>query len=256
MRKKRVKISNFANLVDFLAWEKSEKGKPILVNSLDYNLLSNLKDLVEKIGFMLLSADILKESISHHRSLMKLPFEKRVKKFSNDKYYLYNFIIYTKASLDSIAVTLNSFFDLGFKRGQIDLGKWVFVRKIENSLSDFKNFSKTSQDWIARIIEYRDAVIHQKSIDIYPSGRRWTKMIPLHPLSDAELRELKDEYDTTSIKNKKHQISKSLNLVNLDMFMKTSITNILAITGVLSAEILRELKKKYPTHKPSKTYYY
>ena len=195
---------------------------------------------------------------------MKLPLEERFQKaresrkadrFKSDKYYLYNFIIYTKASLDSIGVTLNSFFGLGFKRGQIDFGKWVFVRKIENYLNDFKNFSQIYQEWIARIIEYRDAVIHQKSIDIYPSGRRWTRMIPLHPLSDAELGELKEEYDTTSSKNKRRQISKSLNLVNLDLFMKTSTNNILAITGLLSAEILRELKRKYPTHKPSKTCY-
>lgn len=265
LSRKRVKIPNFANLVDFLAWEKLEKGKGILVNSLDNSLLSHLKDLVEKIGFMLLSSDILEKSRMNNRNLMKLPFEKRFEearaskkadKFTNDKYYLYNFIIYTKASLDSIAVTLNSFFGFDFKRGQIDFGKWAFVKKIENSLNEFQNFFQIYQEWITRIIEYRDAVIHQKSIDIYPSGKRWTIMIPLHPLSDIEREELIEEYYITSSKSKRHRISKSLNLVNLDIFLKESINNILAITGMLSAEILRELKRKYPTHKPSKTYYY
>lgn len=264
LSRKRVRIPDFANLVDFVAWERLEK-EGIVVYSLDYSLLSHLKDVVEKIGFMLLSHDILKESIKKHRSLMKLPLERRVKKakaewktdkFKNDKYYLYNFIIYTKASLDSIAVTLNSFFGFGFKKGQIDFGKLAFVRKLESSLKEFKNFSQIYQRWIDTIIEYRDAVIHQKSIDIFPSGKHWTNMIPLHPLSENELRELREKYDELNNTVQKRRISKYLNLVSLDSFMTTSIKNILSITSLLSAEILRELKIKYPHHKPSKTYYH
>jgi len=217
---------------------------------------------VEKIGFMLLSYDILKESKKKHRSLMKAPLEERVKKaraewktdkFKNDKYYLYNFIIYTKASLDSIAVTLNSFFGFSFKKGQIDFGKLAFVRKLESSLKEFKDFSQIYQRWVDTIIEYRDAVIHQKSIDIFPSGKHQTKMIPLHPLSEYELREKYDELNNTV---KERRISKYLNLVSLDSFIKTSTKNILSITSFLSTEILRELKMKYPNHKPSNTYYY
>jgi hypothetical protein len=265
LSRKRAQIPDFANLVDFLAWERLEKGEGIVVYSLDYDLLSHLKDLVEKIGFMLLSHDILKDGRKKHRSLMKLPFEERVKtaraewkadKFKNDKYYLYNFIIYTKASLDSIAVTLNSFFGFGFKKGQIDFGKRAFVRKLENSLKEFKNFSQIYQHWIDTIIEYRDAMIHQKSIDIFPSGKRWTRMIPMHPLSEHELRELREKYDDLKSAVQKRRISKYLNLVSLSSFMKTSIKNILTITGLLSAEILRELKTKYPHHEPSKTYYH
>jgi hypothetical protein len=263
LSRKRVRILDFANLVDFMAWERLEKEEGIVVYSLDYRLLSHLKDLVEKIGFMLLSHDILKESIKKHRSLMRLPFEERFKKaraewkadkFKNNKYYLYNFIIYTKASLDSIAVTLNSFFSFGFKKGQIDFGKRAFVKKIEGYLKEFKDFSQIYQGWIDIIIEYRDAVIHQKSIDIFPAGdKHWTRMIPLHPLSEHELREKYDELDSAV---QKRRISKYLNLVSLNSFMKTSIKNILTITGLLSAEILRELKIKYPHHKPSKTYYH
>ena len=149
LSRKRVQIPFFADLVDFLAWEKLEKGRGIVVYALDYDLLSHLKDVVEKIGFMFLSHDILKESMRKHRSLLKLPLEERAKKvraerrtdrFRNDKYYLYNFIIYTKASLDSIAVALNSFFGFGFKKGQIDFGKGNFVEKLESTLREFKDF--------------------------------------------------------------------------------------------------------------------
>lgn len=259
--RKRVRISDFANLVDFLSWERLEKGRGIVVHSLDYDLLSHLKDIVEKIGFMLLSHDILKESIKKDRSLLSLPFEERVEKarakwktdkYKNDKYYLYNFIIYIKASLDSIAVTLNLFFGFGFKKGEIDFGRRAFVKKLEYSLKAFTRFSQTYQLWISRIIEYRNAVVHQKSIDVFGYKRR---MIPLHPLSVHELDELREKFDESESKVQKRRISKFLNLVSLDSFMEDSIKNILAITSLLSAEILRELKIKYPHHKPSKTHY-
>ncbi len=267
LRRKRVRISQFANLVDFLAWEKLEGM--IMVYSLDYDLLSHLKDLVEKIGFMFLSHDILKETMKKERILYGPPSEKKAlmewernkfrndrNKFRNDQYYLYNFIIYTKATLDSIAVTLNSFFEFGFISGQIDLGKVAFVRKLENSLKEFKNFSQIFQRWIGRIVEYRDAVIHQKSIDIFPSHKHWIKMIPLHPLSENELNQLREKHDELKVKSQQHQISKYLILVNMNSFMKNSIKSILAITGLLSTEILRELKTRYPNHKPSTTHYH
>lgn len=265
--KKRLKISNFTNLVDFLAWETLRKGEAIQVNSLDSFLLSNLKDLMEKIGFMLLSVDVLNKNFANHQKLMKLPFENRLKtvkeldrvdKFSNskyDKYYLYNFIIYTKASLDSIAVTLNSFFRFNFKGGNIDFRKHTFVNKIETSLNTFNNFSQSFQSWIDQIVEYRDAVIHQKSIEIYPEAGTWRRMIPLHPLSDVELSELRETYDAQMKIKKKGQIAKNLILIDLNLFMKTSTNNILKLTGFLSSEILNHLKLKYPNHKPSKTYY-
>ena len=60
LRRKRILIPHFADLVDFLAWERLEKKRGIVVYSLDDKLLSHLKDVTEKIGFMLLSHDILK----------------------------------------------------------------------------------------------------------------------------------------------------------------------------------------------------
>lgn len=148
---KRVRVTNFTNLIDFLTWEKDEKrenGRIIVVYSLDDNLQGNFKDIVEKIGFMLLSYDALKELRKKRRNLRNLPLKDRTKIFrkdkmlkgSSDKYYFYNFIIYTKASLDSIAVTINSFFNFDFKGGQIDFGNFTFRKKVE-SLNEFKNFS-------------------------------------------------------------------------------------------------------------------
>jgi hypothetical protein len=176
LRRKRIRIPCFADLVDFLAWEKLEKQEGIVVYSLDEELRFHISDIAEKIGYMLMSYDIIDESVKKSRSFKQIATEEeRVKayrkylkanRFRDDKYYLYNFIIYTKASLDSIAVTLNSFFDFGFRRGQIDFRKGNFVLKLESSLKEFSNFSKIYNSWVNEITEYRDAVIHQKKIDL------------------------------------------------------------------------------------------
>jgi len=258
--RERIRIHDFTNLVDFLAWEKLESGV-IVVHSLDDNLRHNLKDLVEKLGFVLLSFDILKDNKKKDTALMTLPDEERWKKvrtehkankFRNDKYYWYNFIIYTKASLNSIAVTLNSFFAFGFEGGQIDLGKAQFVEKV-SSLKGFSNFAKTYGKWIDKVIEYRDAVIHQKSIDIF-GLRHW--LIPSRPLTDIELDQLRERYDSLSSQFSKSRIEKDLALMSLSSFMKTSIVNLQTITGLLSTEILCELRRRYSEHLLSKTYYH
>jgi len=253
---------DFTNLIDFLAWEEMEKGGPILVYSLDYSLLWNVKDLIEKISFVVLSYDILRESLRNHNALLKIPFEERVKKakegyrdnkYRNDKYYFYNFIIYLKSSLDSVAVTINSFYGWDFRGGQIDLGKEQFITKFV-SLKAFNNFRKEYLTWIKYVIDYRMSIIHQKSIDIFLTKNLKSKSIPLHPLSVVELDEILENYESLLNLHPKKP-PKELMLINMNTLMKTCIDNLLAITGLLSTEILSELKKRYPNHKPNKRTY-
>lgn len=262
LSRKRVRIVNFTNFVDFLAWEEMEQGGPIIVNSLDYDLLWNFKDLIEKIGFIILSFDILKVNLKKDNALMKLPFKERIikakekykdDKYRNDKYYFYNFIIYLKASLDSIAVILNSFYGWGFKNGDIDLGKNPFLTKL-SSLTSFNDFQKKYLKWIRKVIMYRDAIIHQKSVDIFRHAR--SKLIPLFPLTVNELDDILENYKRLVMQSHKQKIPKRLQLINMNSFMKTCIKNILEITGLLSTEILNELKKRYPSHKPSTRTFY
>jgi len=260
LSRKRFRINNFAKLVDFLCWEKREK-REIVVYSLDEDLRYCLKDLAEKLGFVVLSFDILIENLKSDNVLMKLPDEVRWKKVKEnktkkhrlDKYYWYNFIIYSKASLDSIAVTLNSFFGFGFVGGQIDFGKARFVEKV-SSLQQFANYSKTYGKWIESIINYRDAIIHQKSIDITSSKGQW--LIPSRPLTMKEIDEFIMEYDSLKDAISKKRIESNLVSMNLGSFMKKSIENLRSLAGLLSTEILRELQRRNPNHKPSHTYYW
>lgn len=105
LNRKRFRIHDFTNLVDFLCWEKQERGV-IVVYSLDDDLFYCLKDLTEKLGFVVLSFDIVTENLKSDNALRKLPdeirwqkvrVEHKTKKFRIDKYYWYNFVIYSKA---------------------------------------------------------------------------------------------------------------------------------------------------------------
>lgn len=240
LHRKRVRISHFTNLVDFLTEEKFGKSGVIEVHSLDYELQWNLKDLAEKLGFIYLSRDLLYQK---RRSGGQGGYK---------KYYFYNLIIYCKACLDTIAVTLNNHFDLGFRRGDIDLRKAPFLRKIEHNFVAFSNFRHNFGEWIEWIVDYRDALIHQKCIEILPitpkGHRKSVDGIPLFPLSMEELDQLLEQ-QTANINNQ--HLEQRLSLIPLSDVIKQIIDNLLSITGLLSLVLLQDLKTKFPNHTPS-----
>ena len=243
---KRVRIKDFTNLVDFLCWEQfpTESGA-IEVHALDHHLQDNLKDVSEKVGFEFMSRDLLLDHIAKHS------------RGHLWKYYFYNFIIYTKASLDSIAVALNLFFKFGFVRGQIDFGKGSFVKEVEK-LPSFSNFSSRYRKWIERITNYRDAIIHQKSVDLYPqvvAPRVRRVMIPFQAFSHEELLDIEESFENTLDHKRKDALERRIRPASLRKFLSENVLNTLEIMGCMSTEILRELKKIYPDHKPSTVYY-
>ena len=248
---KRAQIPHFRDLVDFVVWERYEHGQPIIVESLDSNLASNLKDLSEKIGFMHLSYDLA-------RNVVRKEHTHQIRsKFDNEQYYFCNFVVYTKASLDTMAVILNTVFSLGFNRGEIDFAKGIFVRRLEDSLYRFKRFSKTYGAWIQRIVEYRDAIIHKKSIDVYKWGLVKGPvpfLVPVRPFSDSELQELLDIRDNLDDPMKRRRLRSDLKLTHMLPFMKESTAKVSLIAGLVSAETLAELKRNNPDHEPSQAY--
>ncbi len=239
LKRKRVRIPHFTDLVDFLAEEELGEDS-IEVFSLDEELLWNLKDLTEKLGSVYLSKDLL--------------FEPRESKGIGiyQKYYFYNTIVYTKACLDTIAVTINNFFKLGFVGGQIDFRKGSFVRVVETSFVKFKSFSQIYGYWLHWIFMFRDALVHQKSIEIFnvKRGKRWVMMIPLHPLSMMERWKLKENVHNSNV------VRTKLGLISLSHVMRKIIENLKSIVSKLSEVILDELRRQFPNHTPSsKTYY-
>jgi hypothetical protein len=234
---KRIVMQNFTDLIDFLCWERLPRGQAITVYSIDYDLQSGLKDVTEKLGFVLLARDLMKQV--------------RIQKMKHfgmyEKYHFYNFIIYSKATLDSIAITLNDFFGLGFAGGGIDFGKGNFVVKLESSFPKFQNLSRRYGKWIERIVSYRNVIIHQKSIEVYKSNKGILQ-IPEEPLSEHDPWKRLPE-------NEQKKLHEKLNLVSLNNFIDASIKNLFGIVGLMSGEILIELTRRYPKHRYSRKYY-
>lgn len=246
LSEKRIRIRDFTSLVDFLCWEQfPSKSGAIEVHALDDHLQDNLKDASEKVGFQFMSRDLLLEHVAKHSHGHLW------------KYYFYNFIIYTKASLDSIAVVLNLFFKFGFVRGQIDFGKGSFVEKVEK-LPSFSNFSSTYRMWVERLTNYRDAIIHQKSVDLYPQvvvPRVRRVMIPFQAFSHEELLDIEESLEDMLDRKKKDALERMIRPASLRKFLSENVMNTLEIMGCMSTEVLKELKKRYPDHKPSTVYY-
>ena len=242
LQNKRIRITDFAALVDFLCWETLPKDGPILVHTLDNTLWDHLKDVTEKIGFQFFSMDQL------------LAHVKEGSKGSLEKYYFYSFVIYTKASLDSIACTLNSFFNFGFSRGGIDFGRVPFVSRLER-LPSFRGFHTEYGEWIERIKKYREAIIHRKSVDLYRGSSLTRLKIPARALSHEELCGLEEVLNSVAGDREKRSIEESIRQVSLGTFLRENIENIRLITGRMSTDVLAELKNRHPRHKSSTAYY-
>ena len=113
-----------------------------------------IMDICEKIGFLHLALEYMVE-IEEKGAGQRLA-----------KYHFYNFIYHCKACLDSIAVLLNHQLNLGFSGGKIDFRNMSFVQKLQQIGVFTKDFWKKFGQWITRIIDYRDAIIHRVSVPV------------------------------------------------------------------------------------------
>jgi hypothetical protein len=157
-------------------------------------------------------------------------------------YFFYNFVFYSKATLDSVAVLLNDWFRMGFRGGEIDLAKNQFVLKVERKLKTFQKFSGQFNHWIQRLVRFRNSLIHKKSVDIY--GRR----IPEEPLDDHELKEILESYEDAPPQFKR-QMEKKLRMVSVTAFAQETVTNLNAVIGLMSCALLKDLRTRYPRHR-------
>jgi len=163
-------------------------------------------------------------------------------------YFFYNFVFYSKATLDSIAVLLNDWFKLGFHGGGIDLAKSSFVLKVQAKLKNFRSFSSQFNDWSQRLVRFRIALIHKKSVDIY--GR----LIPSEPLDDFEIKDILENYERAPI-HMKRQLQRQMRMVSMTSFVKETGRNLNSALGMMSSALLTDLKTRYPKHRSStKTY--
>lgn len=79
-------------------------------------------------------------------------------------FYLSNFIYDAKAFLDSVAISLNDFYKLGFKDGDIDLVKGTFVNMLEKKSPILSQYIRKNTKWISDVVDWRMKIIHRFSI--------------------------------------------------------------------------------------------
>lgn len=113
-----------------------------------------IMDICEKIGFLHLALAYIIE-IEEKGAGQRLA-----------KYHFYNFIYYSKACLDSIAVLLNYQLNLGFGGGKRDFRNMSFVQKLQQIGLFTKDIWNKFGQWITSIIIYRDAIIHRLSVPV------------------------------------------------------------------------------------------
>ncbi len=244
---KGVRIANFVDLVDFLTWERTTKDG-IIVYTLDECLRDNLKDVIEKFGFVVLSRNLC----------MKVPTHIEGKHLQAHgyyrSYYFSNLVLYTKATLDLVAVTLNSFSNLGFTRGNIDFAKGKFADAVGQSFPSFRRFQRRYGKWIRQLVEYRDALIHKKSVDLYKNAGRSGDSVPNSPLTHTELIEIEIMLGRIPIHERKTLIDK-IRPVSIDSLMMAHMNNLREIIGLMATDLLVSLRARYPKHRFSRKTY-
>lgn len=243
--KRRVRIASLKELVDFLSWERNGSGA-IQIHTIDFDLYYRLQDVMSKLVFVMLSQELYsKAKKTTHDSVTGSHIRWHG---MYDQYYFYNFVFYSKAVLDSVAVTLNYYFKFGKHGGEIDFAKGSFRAEIERQLTSFKDFTTKYGSWIKNLVEYRTAIIHRKTVEII-QGR-----IPSIPLDIGELSSITDLYRTAP-KHIQAQISNRVKPISVDKFIKQTILNLEMVIGLLAQDVLVDLRKKHPKHRFSQKSY-
>lgn len=121
-----------------------EYGNPKNIEFADY-----VRNMLTKIGFMMFSRDLLKESIKG--------------KQISTHYHLSSFIFNSKAYLDAISNMLNLHYGICAENAFIDIQKKSFRDKLRNKNQTLTKEIEKQLDWIDNVVSWRTEMIHRKS---------------------------------------------------------------------------------------------
>ena len=121
-----------------------EDGNPKNIEFADF-----VRNMLTKIGFMMYSRDLLKESIKGKQ----IPTH----------YHLSSFIFNSKAYLDAISNMLNVHYCIDAENALIDIQKKSFRDKLRNKNRTLAEMIEKQLDWIDTVIFWRNEMIHRKS---------------------------------------------------------------------------------------------
>lgn len=163
-------------------------------------LAEHIRNMLVKFGFLHFSKLFLMETIKGKQLATH--------------YHLLNFIVLTKAFLDAVANIINHFYQLGFIGSKIDLKLQSFRDKLANFDQDLSNDIFIQKNWIEKVVNMRDEIIHRKSpLIIYYSKadetgkqpKERTVRMPIEPVSLFEWSK-----DESYLKNKYGKVEQDI----------------------------------------------
>lgn len=153
-------------IIDMESYTRIAGYQPQIFRDLDEvhqtNLLGNkvpwtIRNVIIMHGYMLLSKDLL--------------YSKEFNKHFLQRYCFNNFIFYTKACLDMLAVLIKQYCNLPFSGGQIDFKKSPFRDIVIDRKPHMKSTIRSLESWIDELVRYRDAIIHSEYLIFGTSGK-------------------------------------------------------------------------------------
>ena len=160
-------IPIFDELIEFY---KDVSPKRQYRNEIEFLAGSILKFRIMKYAFVLIEQE-------HQRAWAKL----RNTELTSDaptywpsqliiETYFYLFVSMCKASLDGIALWLNTILDINYVEQMVDFNDNYFQKKFKNLNHSVYKALKTRRPWIKELSEFRDAILHRKSIDFFAAA--------------------------------------------------------------------------------------
>lgn len=118
----------------------------------DIDLIEQIIDSFGKLGFLFYSRDRIQELNGKVRASHVYVH-----------FYLYNFIYDSKAYLDSIAVMLNDFYQIGERGGKIDFKYGLFRNKVIENEPRLTDIINELEPWFIKVYNWRRDLIHRFS---------------------------------------------------------------------------------------------
>jgi len=139
-----------------IKYKSKPNGKGQYIVHKDVELSKLLVNSIKKLGFAQLSYDYAISLEKENSEQMNTQIQV--------EYFISNFVYFTKAFHDSVALIINHIGKLGLKGGDIDLKKQIFNQKLVNSnLVNIKNEVSKNRSWINKVVNWRDELIHRSS---------------------------------------------------------------------------------------------
>jgi len=143
----------FDRLEEILIIEESDSDSDVIkISFKDIDLVEQIIDTYGKLGFLFYSRDRIHELNGKVQA-----------NHVYVHYYLYNFIYDCKSYLDSVAIMLNDFYDVGESGGRIDFKFGTYRNKLIKKEPNLERIINELKPWFIIVYNWRRDLIHKFS---------------------------------------------------------------------------------------------